>query len=73
MFGKISIEYSGRKEVDESATELIMTQMRLSTISESLSNLCNLTLLDLSVNHITEIPHCIGQLTNLTKLNLSNN
>ena len=40
-------------------------------IIDEVFELTHLTQLDLSANQITELPEAIGNLTNLTKLNLS--
>jgi leucine-rich repeat protein SHOC2 len=53
--------------------ELDLSDEDISTLSESIGNLCKLAHLDLRGNQLTTVPESIGNLGNLISLNLSRN
>ena len=55
------------------ATELDLSEMKLTELPESLGQLTQLQSLNLSHNQLTALPESLGQLTQLQSLNLSRN
>ena len=50
-----------------------VSESHLTTLPESLGQLANLKILDISLNQLTALPESIGLLLNLIMLNLSHN
>jgi Leucine-rich repeat (LRR) protein len=59
--------------VQENATELDLSELRLNALPPEINQLTNLTSLNLSNNQLSALPLEIVQLASLTKLNLRNN
>ncbi len=55
------------------ATELNLSDMRLTELPESLGRLTQLQSLDLSYSQLTVLPESLGQLTQLQSLDLASN
>ena len=55
------------------AQELNLSNLKLSTLPEAISQLTQLQVLNLSRNQLSTLPEAIGQLTQLRELNLSRN
>jgi len=54
-------------------TKLILACNSISLISPSISNLCSLTSLDIHDNQLQDLPHSVGELKLINRLNLSHN
>jgi len=61
------------KALTSRATELNLSNMKLTELPASLGQLTQLTSLDLSNNQLTALPDSLGQLTQLMELHLFNN
>jgi Leucine-rich repeat (LRR) protein len=68
-----TVEEKIQEALNTNATELDLSDMRLTTLPDSIGNLTNLTELYVGWNHLTTLPDSIGNLTNLTKLNVRGN
>jgi internalin A len=61
------------KAAGDKATELDLSDRRITTLPPEIGQLINLRILDLSNNRLASLPSAIGQLTNLTHLYLYGN
>lgn len=53
--------------------ELVLSDLRVASLPESVGNLTYLTRLDLSGNQLTKLPESLGNLTSLKEINLGDN
>ncbi|MEA5466055.1 leucine-rich repeat domain-containing protein, partial [Leptothoe sp. PORK10 BA2] len=59
--------------IDNKATELDLSELKLTTVPKELGQLTSLVKLDLSQNQLISVPKELGQLNNLTSLSLYQN
>jgi Leucine-rich repeat (LRR) protein len=69
----LEAEQKIKQALQSGATELDLSNMKLTELPESIGQLTQLIKLDLSYNQLTAVPDSLGQLTRLIELNLSNN